>query len=258
MKTEYYYIGTLLPDIKLGEKPELSFVELERVLSDNLRANDYQLVNQIRWFYSIENMRALWRQDSIEGYGLDEHALEECMLNIESPGYLRDFLEKRRTDAERLRFFPELLASYFKEETKQTSGFISEYLQFERKLLLVQTAFRAKKLNRNICVELQFEDSEESFIQELLVQKESKQFKAPIGFEKLQEILENHYEAPIELYRALGDYRFERLEELAGFDVFSINRILAYMVQLIIVERWLKLDREKGNKLVDQYIKEPA
>lgn len=256
---EYYFIGTLLPDIKIGEEPELSFDELERLLNDNLKDADYKLAQQIRRYYSIENMRALWRQDTLEVYGLDAHALEESMLNIELlPGYMRNFLEQHHSNEERLRFFPELLSNYFREESNQGRGFVSDYLQFERKLHLVQTAFRSNRLNRDLSIELQFENLEDGFLQELLAQKNGKKFKAPSGFEELQDILEKHYEAPIELYRALCEYRFERLEELAGYDVFSINRILAYMVQLIIVERWLKLDRDKGNKMVDQYIKEPA
>lgn len=42
------------------------------------------------------------------------------------------------------------------------------------------------------------------------------------------------------------------------FQIFSIDRILGYMVQLILVERWENLDQEKGNQLVDLYIKENA
>lgn len=258
---EYYYIGTLLPDLKMGEKPELSFHEFEQLLKENLQADDYKRVEQVQRFYSIENMRALWRQDTLEAYGMDAHALEEFLLNSETlPNYLSHFLEQHSSDEQRLRFFPELLTGYFKGEAKasKAKGFVSHYLEFERKLHLVQTAFRAKKMKRDLSAELQFEDLSDSFIQQLLAQKESAKFIAPPGFERLQELLEKQYEAPIELYKALCEYRFEMLEEFAGFDVFSINRILAYMVQLILVERWLKLDREKGNKMVDQYIKEPA
>jgi hypothetical protein len=256
---EHYFIGTLLPDIKIGEKPELSFIEFERVLSDNLPSADYKLALQVRGYYTIENMRALWLQEPLDVYGLDAHDLEESMLNTESlPPYLRDFLEKHSSNEKRLRHFPELLVSYFREESKQPNGFVSEYLQFERKLHLIQTAFRAKKLNRDLCAELQFEDADDGFVLELMSQKDSDKFNAPGGFEELQSLLEKHYESPIQLHRALCEYRFAKLEEMAGWDLFSINRILAYMVQLILVERWLKLDRDEGNKIVDQYIKEPT
>ena len=183
---EYYYIGTLLPDLKIGEKPELSFHELELLLKDNLQAADYKLVQQIQRYYNIENMRALWRQDTLEAYGLDAQALEEFLLNSEAlPSYMRHFFEQHSSDAQRLRFFPELLASYFREESKLSKGFVSQYLRFEHKLHLVQTAFRAKKMNRDFSAELQFEDFSDGFIQQLLFQKEDAKFKAPLGFEKL-------------------------------------------------------------------------
>jgi hypothetical protein len=41
---------------------------------------------------------------------------------------------------------------------------------------------------------------------------------------------------------------------MIGNQVFTIDRILGYMVQLILVERWENLDQEKGNQLVDQYL----
>lgn len=257
--TDYYFVGTLLPDLKIGEIPELSFKPLDRLLRDNLKPADYARALQIRWYYSIENMRALWRGEPLDAYGFGEHVLEETLLSVESqPKYLRDFLEQYSSTEARLRFFPALLAGYFREEAGRALGFVAEYLQFERQLRLMQTAFRAKSLHRDLAVELQFEDPEEDFLQQLLAQKDNKKFVAPSGFERLQTILEEHYQAPIKLYKALCDYRFEKVEEFVEDGVFSVDRILAYMVQLIIVERWLELDREEGSKLVDQYIKEPA
>lgn len=257
--TEYYFVGTLLPDLKIGQVPELSFKQLDRLLRDNLQPVDYKCAVQLRLYYSIENLRALWRGEALDIYGYGQHALEASLLDIESqPTYLRDFLEQYPSTEARLRFFPDLLAKYFREESAQASGFVAKYLRFEHKLRLIQTAFRAKKLNRDLTVELQFEEPGEEFFQQLLAQKDNKKFVAPNGFVQLQTILEEYYDAPIELYKALSDYRFEKVEEFVNGGVFSLNRILAYMVQLITVERWLELDREEGSKLVDQYIKEPA
>jgi Protein of unknown function (DUF2764) len=131
-------------------------------------------------------------------------------------------------------------------------------LLFERKFRLVQTAFRAKYLKRDLLEELQFENPEEGFIQQLLVQKDSEKFDPPVGFEQLRPIFDEHYTAPIDLHKALCGFRFQKISELIGDHVFSIDRILGYMVQLILVERWEGLDQEKGNQLVDLYIKENA
>jgi len=37
-------------------------------------------------------------------------------------------------------------------------------------------------------------------------------------------------------------------------DTFSIERILAYLVQYMIVDKWTDLDKDKGNQIVDRII----
>ena len=37
-------------------------------------------------------------------------------------------------------------------------------------------------------------------------------------------------------------------------DTFSIERILAYLVQYMIVEKWFELDKDKGNQIVDRIL----
>lgn len=256
---EYYFIGTLLSEVKIGEKPKLSFVELKQLLRDMLTSSDYKRVEAVLEIENLENLRALWSSRSASPYGLSEHALEEFLYNELQSNYLKDYLDKYTTAEMRLQHFPELFTAYYQEKLIfQTQGFVAEYLHFEWTFLLIQSAFRSKKLNRNLEDVLQVEDRKEDLVQQLIAQKDSNSFIVPQEFKPLQEILERYYSSPIELYQALCIYKFEKLEELAGSAVFSIERILAHLLQVMIAERWLGLDKDKGSQLVDQYIKEPA
>lgn len=256
----YYFVGLMLPDLQIGIAPELSFQKFDLLLKDNLTRKDYELVTIIRRYYDIENLRCLWRGEHLIPYGnLDEKSLEEALLNADKlPDYVNDFLQQHETKESRLQFFPSLISEYYRTEAKRNSGFVKRYLDFERKLRLLETAFRAKKLNRDLSHEYKFEDHEENFIESLLSQNENRQFEPPEGFQDLKPILEENYFSPIDLHKALCEYRFSKIEILAGNKPFSIDRILAKLVKLIIAERWHRLNREKGNKLVDLYIKEQA
>lgn len=256
----YYFVGVLLPELQIGTPPEITFEEYKRLLHDNLESHDYALTYILRRYYDIENLRSIWREEPLDVYGnLDEGHLEEALLYPELfPNYIRAFMEKYEDKTERLRYFPELISAYFREESAQAKGFLKEYLVFERQLRLIQTAFRARYLNRNLLEELQFENPEEPFIQQLLAQKDANQFEPPERFEELRPIFEAHYSSPIDLHKALCEFRFKKVEELIGNQVFTIDRLLGYMVQLILVERWEALDHEKGNQLIDSYIKESA
>ena len=50
------------------------------------------------------------------------------------------------------------------------------------------------------------------------------------------------------LEKALDEYRFETIDSFVDMaDVFSIERMLAYFVQFLIVEKWFEMDKAKGD-----------
>jgi len=58
------------------------------------------------------------------------------------------------------------------------------------------------------------------------------------------------------LQKAIDHYRFEKIEDFVDMgDVFSIKRILAYFIQLMIVEKWFELDKEKGMRIVETIVR---
>ena len=59
----------------------------------------------------------------------------------------------------------------------------------------------------------------------------------------------------MKIHKALCNYRFIKIEKLAEKDFFSIDYVLSYMVRLIIVEKWLELDKEEGKKILDHLIR---
>lgn len=260
MSKQYIFIGTLLPDLKIGEKPDLDFSELMILLKNNLSEEDFAQVEIFRRYYDIMNMRALWRNDPFFPYGnLDRNELEEAVLDQENlPDYVIEFLQTYQSNTERLKHFSSLLAAYFQKEVKDAKGFLKDYLQFERQLRLILVAFRAKELNRDLNLELEFESSEDDLVIQLLSAKDAKTFEPPPMFNWLRPVFEQHYENPLDLQKNLVEFQFNRIEDMIGFDVFSFDRILAYMAQLIMVEQWLLLDREKGIAIVDNILKESS
>ncbi|MFQ5728988.1 MAG: DUF2764 family protein, partial [Waddliaceae bacterium] len=143
-------------------------------------------------------------------------------------------------------------------EIQLAEDFVQEYLAFEREWRLVLTGFRAKKLGRDVTAELQFEDPYDEVVAQILAQKDAKTYEPPIRYSDLKTLFEEHYGAPMDLYQALCEYRFRKIEAMYGIDVFSIGRILAYLAQLIIVEKWLDLDKKQGLQVVDAIVKEAS
>ena len=111
--------------------------------------------------------------------------------------------------------------------------------------------FRAKLIGRDISKELQFEDSSDIIVAQILAQKDAKSFEPPYGYENLRFIFEKYQSEPYKLHKAFCEYRFVKIAELESGSFFSIERILGYMMRLLIVEQWIELDAQEGKKMIE-------
>lgn len=256
---KYYFVGTLLPSLSFDAPPEMSFAELDTLLYDNLTTQDYEKTLLIRRLFDILNLRSFWLGEELDPRGsLSSNALEEAIVSRAGlPDYVYEFVDKYPKKEDRIHHFPFLLAKFFQSSEEIKDPLLRHYLNFERELRLVMTAFRAKKLKRDLSVELQYEDPEEDLIAQLLAQQEAKSYEPPEKYQELKVIFDKYGDHPFALQKALDEYRFERIESFVDMaDVFSIKRILAYLLQFIIVERWFNLDKAKGIQIIDTIVKE--
>ena len=257
---QYYYLSTVLPKLSLDEKPEISFHEFELLLQENLTPRDFEKVRRLRWFYDLRNVRAYWKKEPLDYWGtLNEAELEEALLTREAnelPDYLYDYLTEYDSMEERQRHFSKIISTYFAKEAGQRPGFLRDLRAFERDLRLIMTAYRARELGRNLEVEFEYEDPEDDVVAQLLAQKEAKEFILPEGFEDLKPILHLYHDSPLKLQKGIMQLIFNWIEDRLQFDYFSINRILGYMAQFILIERFMRLDQEKGLTILNNVVKE--
>jgi hypothetical protein len=254
--TNYYFVASALPALQIDLPPELEFQDFEDLLKDNLTEADLAKVWIMRFYYDIQNMRAWWKNEALDPIGnLNEVELEEALVAKEGlPDYVQDFLENYTNTESRLHHFSALPVAYFATESKRATGFLQRYLSFEREWRLVMTAFRAKQLGRDFTSEFQFEDPDDDFVAQILAQKDAKTYTPPDEYEELKPLFEAHRNDPLGLHLALCEYRFNKIQEMFGVKVFSIDRILAYMARLIIVEKWQLLNKEKGVALANKIL----
>ena len=254
----YPFILSCFPEIEIGEKPELSFKEARDILALNLSRADLQKVNQLLLPIGLDNIKALWLGLPLnERGGMSGKELEEALLvRAPLPQFIIDFLDEYDTTEERLHHFSALYASLYQDVALKLKGFLGAYYQFEREMRLVLTALRAKKLGRDLARELQFEDVHDSFVMQILVQKDSAEYFPPQEYEDLKSLFVENSSEPMKLYRALLEYRFDRILEIEErYQQFTIDRILGFLARLMIVEMWDQLDRERGLGLVDDLSK---
>jgi len=249
----YYFITTLLPPLKLGASVEMTSRELDFFLKLNVSKEDLERITVLRRKTDIENIRHFWLDESLDpGGNIGRKAIEACLFHHEFfPSYVFYFMEKYETKEERLDHFPELLHAFFKKEIDQNYGFVKDYLTFEREWRLVMTALRAKALQRNFDEEFAFENKEDPFIAAILDQKNEPSYHPPEAFFELKELFEKYQKKPLLMLYELSLFRFNHIEKMAGDHLFDAYRVLAYVVQLEIVETWLKLDKKQGLTFIE-------
>ena len=71
-------------------------------------------------------------------------------------------------------------------------------------------------------------------------------------FDQLLKISET--EDLVEREKRLDQLRWKWMEDKTFFDYFSIERLYVFLLQLEIIERWISLDKEKGNQMFREII----
>jgi len=250
----YYFLLAALPPLSFKAPPEMSFGQLKDLLTLNLSPTDLKRFRTLLRPIDLYNVRALWLGMPMDERGnLNAKELEEALLVRDLPLYLTEYLDRYETTAERLKVFPSLTASLFREGAEKMSGFLKRYYAFERDLRLVLSALRAKGTKRDIVRELQFEDPGDPLVASILAQKDAADFLPPKEFEDLKILFVEKGDDPEKLNRAILEYRMKRIEEMEDeSDPFSIDRILGYAARFLIVDSYRQLDWEKGRMEVEK------
>ncbi|MDP1608487.1 MAG: DUF2764 family protein [Chlamydiales bacterium] len=255
---KYPFIISCLPEIRIGAKPEISFQEVLDLLSLNCSSQDQKRVSQLLLLVDIDNIKAFWLGLPLNSAGtMSAKEIEEALL-VEDflPPFFIDFLDRYETTEERLAHFPAVYVSVYEQMEGEAEGLVRDYYSIERQLRLVLAALRAKALGRDLVREFQFEDVHDPFVMQILVQKDAADYTAPQEYQLLQEIFEKYRSDPMELYRSLLEYRFQKIMELEEqYQPFTMDRILGFLARLMIVEMWSQLDTPKGLSFIDDLSK---
>jgi hypothetical protein len=249
----YYYLAASLPPLSLREKPAITFEELEFRLEMNLSKHDFAKTVVFRRLIDLFNLRAFFAKHPLDSRGnLDEKEIDEALLFREGfPEYVYDYLDRYETAADRVLHFSQLLTNFFTEEIKkQKKGFLKAYLTFEREWRLVMVGIRSKLMGRSAAHELQFEELSEPIVAQILAQRDASDYDPPAEYADLKEVFLSCGADPLMQHHAVGRYRFDKIEELASYPLFSIDWILSYMAQLLIIEHWSELSHQKGEQFL--------
>lgn len=254
----YYFLCSALPPLDRRVPPPLSTHELQEQFKVGLTIHDQKQFEIILRYVDIVAIVAFFVGDFPDTRGhfsSKEEILSAIEMKSNLPDYVVDFLERYPNPKERARFSSELFTLFFAHEIANAEGVLKEYLLFERQIRLILAAWRAKKYGKDLSVEFQFEDPQDPFIAELLLQKDMSHFVFPYEYEDLTEVTAYILDPKKVWYKFL-EYKYDKLELFAERNPFSLDVLLMYFLRLMIVEDLHHLNHTRGKEWINRITKE--
>lgn len=263
----YYCLVAGLPDISLDDgKLSYSVSDFKTELYSDLSAQDRKLIDL--FYLKFDNtaiLKLLKNKDAvIEDKG--NFSAEELLQLIEAvregdtpdkkyPSYLVNFVSQylQLSQDELYRADDLLAALYYSYGMSSNNAFIASWFEFNLNLNNILAALAARKYKMevssvivgatSICEQLRTSNARDFGLNETLEY-----------FEALQRIAD--IEELVEREKKVDMLKWKWLEDESFFHYFTIERIFVFLMQLEMIERWISLDKEKGNELFRKMIQD--
>ena len=261
----YYCLVAGLPDISLDDgKLSYSVSDFKAELYPDLSAQDRKLIDL--FYLKFDNMailKLLKNKDTvIEDKG--NFSAEELLQLIEAvregdtpdkkyPSYLVNFVSQylQLSQDELYRADDLLAALYYSYGMSSNNAFIASWFEFNLNLNNILAALAARKYKMevssvivgatSICEQLRTSNARDFGLNETLEY-----------FETLQRI--SDIEELVEREKKVDTLKWKWLEDESFFHYFTIERVFVFLMQLEMIERWISLDKDKGNELFRKMI----
>ena len=139
-----------------------------------------------------------------------------------------------------------LAALYYEHAMKCGNKFVSSWFEFNLNINNILVAFTARKFkwdivsyivgNTEVCEALRT-----SSARDFGLSGEVDVFESLVKTSEITELVERE--------KKLDALRWNWMEDAIFFDYFTVERIFAFLLKLEMIERWISLDKERGNQL---------
>lgn len=269
----YYTLGASLPDLRVDDtKTEISTQEFVETLRGEAGKRDRELIDLILLQGDNRRLIALLKEKPLPVlYSPTAIGEEELRRYVESmkdpeedeevdtshiPGYMQRFVKQYLSGKwSSVPYFPEdiLQGMYLEHVSKRADEFVNQWFQLHQYITNVLAAMTAKKFELDRKKYL-VGDTE---LVEILRSGSWGELKHLDDSDIIQQIVKIGEEASLEhKERRIDELKWKILDNLTFADPFSIDAMIAYLLKLQILERWIVLDRERGKQRLQKLLDE--
>ncbi len=263
-KKNYYCLVAGLREYTLdADTKGFDAVAIRSEILEELSRGDARQVRLLSGYYDCENLVALRAGRSAHN-PLGNFSREELEAELAKPKLLpaavqkvlRVYADPESEEAEGFdttqRFERALFAAYYETCAKEGCRFMKAWAEFDRTLRNVAAAVTARGAGRPV--------EEVTVGRGEVVDQLRRSSAADFGLREEIPWLDgvvttiNDEANIVEKEHKLDLLRWNEAIELTAFDYFNIDAILSYLVRILIVARWSRLDATRGRAMFERLI----
>jgi hypothetical protein len=264
---QYYYFVTALPDISF-DSPKLPFSveEFRTMLDDTLHPKDKALVDSYFLKYDNENLVAFLKDYNATLSAKGTLTVEELKDIVENdlypsgkkaPRYLSDFVDLwlKENGESKNQLWEELMTSYYMDYGMQSnSSLIAKWFELNLNIGNILSAIYCRKYNMPIAEAIVGNNDVAEAIRK---NANARDFGLGTNVDYFEKIVNITKDPDIyEREHRIDKLRWNWLEANTAFNLFNIEYIFAYLCKLQILERWISLNAEEGERVFRKLIAE--
>ena len=267
--TNYYCLVTGLPELSLEDgKLSYTVANFKTEIYPLLSKTDKKLVDLYYLKFDNRNLLSLLKdREAVVDASLGNYSADELLGVIASffkekkvsdkkfPTYFYEFTELylNTPDEERVGFEDKLYGFYYDYAIKCGNKFVSTWFELNLNVNNILAALTARKYK----MEISKVPVGNNLIADALRPSNARDFGLADELEYFDQLVRiNDTVDLVEREKKIDMLKWFWLEENTFFNYFSIEKIFVFLMKLEMIERWVSLDKEKGNelfrKLIDQ------
>jgi len=249
-----------VPDISLQDVNDnkITLEEFRQQVEEVITEQDRKLIFYFFLKQDCLNLVALLKNPECEIKRLGNLSIEQLQDLITSartmnfnvhryPSFMSVFAREFDYNKDKANFFPEdiLLFEFYQYAINCSDKFISEWYRLNLNLTNMLTAFIARKQGWNVA-DFIYGDNE---VNEMIRNNNTKDFDLKNEYDYVGEIIKIvDCQDPVKKEKLIDLFKWNWLDDATFFDVFSIDAVFAYFCKLDIIDRWEKLEPDKGKE----------
>lgn len=264
IKNNYYSLIAGLPEVSWDDrKLSLTVNGFRELAREDLKEEDMQLVDL--FFLPVDHVQLLRLLTKMGPdpelptlFSVNEMEEEIAVPNHILLPYMNQFVADYKEGELKYDATPENVLSrmYYDYMMASENRFVREYAEFSMNVRNLVVALNSRKYKRDIGAEV-IGDNEFSQALRTAVSKDFGLSQDYPYVEKVLALMANPN--LVERERGLDLLYWDFIDESVVFEYFTIERVLSFLLELMIVERWSKMSTESGRKvfmeMVDRFRK---